>query len=338
MVTIKDVAAKAGVSVSTVSYAISGVRPVSPEKRENIEKTIRELGYRPNEAARNLASRRSHIITVLISPERREIGISELSLIADASQAASDFGYRVVICSRPFATKEDLHGIIRKKSTDGIMLMEVRDNDPRIPVLDAEGIPYLLCGRDVTAEGVEYVDVDFDLTMRRALSYATKLGHRNIAFINQSEAVYRSGYGPVVRMKEAFESNAPAMNARGRSYFCAEDPAEGFALTGKILGEREDTTAILVMNDAILSGVIKAIEKSGRRIPDDISIISLVSSSKTAYLHLPPLTTFEMNGKGLMQQAMRLLVAKMEGHPLEKASALIPCVLVERSSTARNLT
>jgi DNA-binding LacI/PurR family transcriptional regulator len=338
MPTIKDVAAKAGVSISTVSYAISGERPISVEKKALIEQAMKELDYRPHAIARSLASKRTRIIALLFPPVERGIGLSELSLITNAAMAATEQGYHLVLWSLVSKDPDELRHLIRQELVDGVILMEVHDNDFRIPILREQRIPFFLFGQDSSAPDENFVDTDFIVSMYRALAFLSGLGHREICFINQSHDAFQSGYGPVVRSHAAFERFSVELKISGRECFCNSDPATGFRTAAEVLEQRPATTAFLVMNDRCLSGVIKAIEKKGRTIPGDLSLIAHVSSAATATMFLPSLTTYEMEGHALMSLAVGELIARIEKKYFEVPQRLMPCTLVERETTgaARN--
>jgi DNA-binding LacI/PurR family transcriptional regulator len=191
----------------------------------------------------------------------------------------------------------------------------------------------MLFGRDRSAEKETFVDMDFSATMYKTLSYLSGLGHRKICFLNQSEETFNAGYGPVVRSHDAFSAYAEYFPVEGIRDFCAPDPAAGYRKTARILTDNPQTTAFVVMNDKILSGVIKAIEDSGREIPDDVSIVSLATSESTATMFLPPLTTLELEGTALMELAIGELIAKLEKTYFEVPQRLIPGTLVERKSS-----
>ena len=332
MATIKDVAARAGVSISTVSYAISGSRPISRETKALIEKVMEELDYRPHAIARSLASKHTRIIAILFPAVERGIGLSELSLITSAAKSATAHGYHLVLWSMASNDVDELNCLVRQELVDGVLLMEVHNNDPRIPFLKEHDIPFMLFGRDRAWPDESFVDTDFAVTMYQALAWLTGQGHRNVCFLNQSEETHNTGYGPVVRTRDAFTVFSADLRINGSNEFCTADPAEGYRKTADILAASPDTTAFIVMNDKILSGVIKAVEDSGRSIPKDVSIVSLVSSEGTASMLLPPVTTYEMEGAELMELAVGQLIAKLESSYFEVPQRLIPCRLVERES------
>jgi DNA-binding LacI/PurR family transcriptional regulator len=333
--TIKDVASKAGVSISTVSYALSGTRPISAEKKELIEKAMKDLDYRPHAIARSLASKHTRIIAMMFPPVERGIGLSELSLITNAAKEATKRGYHLVLWSLVSNNIEEIQELTRQELVDGVLLMEVRNNDPRIPLLQKLKVPFILFGRDDTAQSESFVDTDFSLTMYKAFTYLTELEHRKICFINQSEATYLSGYGPVFRSHDAFQTFAANFKASGHAVFCNPCPSAGYETAKAILAAEPETTAFILMNDNALSGVIKAVEESGRKIPENVSIVSLISSAATASMLLPSITTFEMESHTLMELAIGQLIARLEDSYFEVPQRLIPCTLAERKSSGR---
>ncbi len=333
MATIRDVAKLAGVSVSTVSYAISGDRPVSASSKARIQEAMRELGYRPNAIARSLASKRTRILALVLTPEERGIGLSELALITCAAREAAEKGYHLVLWAMKTHDLSELENQLAHELVDGVILMEVRNADPRIPFLRARGLPFFPFGRDDTAQNESFADTDFELTIYRALTHLVSLGHRSICLVNQSAETLASGYGPVVRAHEAFPRMASQMGLDFEELFSHADPLIGYGLCAGRLAAHPGTTAFLVMNDKVLSGVLKACADSGRSVPGDASVVALASSEATATMLIPAVTAWEMEGNALMGLAVGELIAKLEGKYLEVPRRLIPCRLVERSSS-----
>lgn len=334
MATIRDVARKAGVSVSTVSYALSGDRPISAEKKALIERAMRELDYRPNAIARSLASKRSRIIALLFTPEERGLGLSELSLITCAARAATTRGYHLVMWAMKTHDLEELRRLVRQELVDGVILMEVRNRDPRIPLLKDLGLPVFLFGRDDEAPEESFVDTAFEETVYRALSRLSGLGHRSICFVSQSRETLASGYGPSVRAHRAFAAVCADMRLSGTELLCAADPLAGYRLMSEHLENRPDTSACIVMNDKVLSGVIKACADAGRVIPRDLSLEALASSEAAATMLIPAISAWEMESAQLMELAVGQLIARLEDAFFEVPLRLIPCTFVERGSSA----
>ncbi|MCH3919130.1 MAG: LacI family transcriptional regulator [Sphaerochaeta sp.] len=332
--TMKDVAEKAGVSLSTVSYVVNGNRPISEEKKQRVRQAMEELHYRPHAIARSLASKHSRILAMLFPPVERGMGASEFSLLSSAAQLATAKGYHLVFWSLKTKTAKELEGLLSQELVDGVILMEVHAYDFRIPILKQANIPFVLVGRDPAATGAVYVDTDFDRTMLDALAYLIGKGHSKIGFINQSKEAYDAGYGPVVRTSDAFQNFGRTLRFEGHALFCSPNPHAGYDLVVRDLEEHPDCTAFIVMNDRSLAGVIKGIESTGRRIPDDCSLVSIVSSAGAACLYLPQLTTFELQGERQMEAAITNLICLLENTYCAVKESLVPCLLAERESSA----
>jgi DNA-binding LacI/PurR family transcriptional regulator len=333
MATIKDVAAMAGVSASTVSYAINGTRPISAEKKKLIMDVMRRLHYRPHIIARSLASKRTHIIAILFSHGDHGIGLSELDFIMGASKCTIRHGYHLVIWTLQTNKEEELQQLICQELVDGIILMDVHTGDRRVAILKKQGIPVILLGRDSDVPSESFIDVDFFTTMMQCISYLKTLGHQHLFFINQSEKSLVSGYGPVVRSHEAFEYFCKNFDIDGKEIFCGSDPVQVCAETEQLLTANPDTTAFIVMNERALPGLIRGIEKKQFSIPGDISIVSIVSSARSSSFVLPPVTAFEIDIPRVMDLTVTQLIAKLEGRYAELSLRLIPCILRERQST-----
>ncbi|MDR2376207.1 MAG: LacI family transcriptional regulator [Treponema sp.] len=338
MATIKDVAAMAGVSVSTVSYALNGNRSISERKKLAVKEAVQKLGYRPRAIARSLASGRTHIIAILFPPVDHGIGLPEIDLIMEASKNVMSRAYHLVIWTLQTNNPDELVQLISQELVDGVIMMEVHRKDRRIAVLRKAGIPFILLGRDDAAPDETYIDVDFFTTMMQCLVWLKKLGHRRIVFINQSRKSFKNGYGPVVRTHESFTELCHSLEISGREYFCESN---GEAVLGKmeeIFAACPGTTAFVVMNDKALPGIISGVMRQGLSIPKDVSIVSIVSSAAAASYMVPRLSLFEMNIGRLIEATVSQLIAKIEGRYIEIPERLVPCILREYQSTgpARN--
>jgi DNA-binding LacI/PurR family transcriptional regulator len=333
MATIKDVAAMAGVSVSTVSYALNGNRSISEPKKKAIKEAARKLGYRPRAIARSLASGRTHIIAILFPPVDHGIGLPEIDLIMEASKNVMSRAYHLVIWTLQTDNPEELVQLISQELVDGVIMMEVHRKDRRIAVLRNAGIPFILLGRDDAAPGETYIDIDFFTTMMRCLVWLKELGHRRVVFINQSKRSFRNGYGPVIRTHEAFAELCHSLEIDGREYFCESSGEAVLGRMEEIFTACPGVTAFVVMNDRALPGIISGIVKQGFSIPDDVSIVSIVSSAAAAAAYMAPrLTLFEMDISRLIEATVSQLIAKIEGRYIEIPERLVPCTLREYQS------
>lgn len=341
MATIIDVAKKAGVSISTVSYVLSGVRPVSEKTRCIVEQAMAELGYHPHALARALASKRTNMIAFVFPPGNRGFGSTELSLITDAVKVIGELGFNMVLWTCDFNDQKELARLVHQGIVDGLVLLEVYENDKRAEFLANSGLPHVLIGRTNKTDQL-CIDIDFNKSFDAAVEYLISQGHRNVAFVNQSKMSWESGYGPARRAKQAFKIAVKKYSINGEHVFCEPNPKAGFASIHKLRTKEPGLTALLVMNDRALPGVIQKLDNEHMAMPRDISLITMVSSAELANSFVTPLTALEIPSLQLIENSVRLLIdsisvqrKKTLTKPVKgKTEILIPCTLEVRSSTA----
>jgi DNA-binding LacI/PurR family transcriptional regulator len=333
MPTMLDVAKRAGVALSTVSYAISGTRPISEETKQRIFSVMDELGYRPHALARGLASKRSRIIALLLPVSERGIGITELEFVTSAADVARENGYNLVLWPSEMSDPQELRRLLQQGLVDGVVIMEVCLSDARIDLLREVDFPFTAIGRCQDADGLEYVDIDFEQMMQDTIGYLAELGHTSIAFLNQSQTVFDAGYGPAVRAQASFERAMAAVGLRGVTRFSQAAPQAGYEAFNDLLAQYSDLTAIVAMNERAVPGIVQAIADRGWRIPDDFSLVGVVSSSHVAEMTIPSLTTADAPAAELGRMGAELLIQRLETEEQSVVQELLPCCLVERGSS-----
>ncbi len=334
MTTMHDVARRANVSLSTVSYAINGTRPISEETRQRIFAAMEDLGYRPHALARGLASKRSRILALLFPTTERGLGNTEFEFITGAADAARELGYHLVLWSSEIHGAAELRQLIQQGLVDGVVLMEVHLNDKRISYLRETGFPFSIIGRCADLTGIAYADIDFEQTVRDAVAHLAGLGHQHIAFFNHAQEEFDAGYGPAVRTHLAFEHVTQEAGLHGVSRFCHASPQAGYEAFNTLLAEHPQVTAIAAMNERIFPGLLQAIADRGWNTPDDFSLISLVSSARVAEMSMPPLTTLAPPSAELGRLGVELLIQQLDDQPAAATQVVLPCRFAPGGSTA----
>lgn len=333
MSTMLDVAKRAGVALSTVSYAVNGTRPISEETRQRIFAAMEELGYRPHALARGLASRRSRIIALLFPAPERGLGITELDFVTSATDAARENDYNLILWSSEMHDPNELRQFTQQGLVDGVIVMEVCLNDDRINLLREMDFPFSMIGRCADTTGIGYVDVDFERTIQEAVNYLAGLGHKHLAFLNQSQSAFDAGYGPVVRTETEFPKAIQTAGMEGISRFCRPAPQAGYEACKELLAECPDLTALIAMNERAIPGIMQALVDRNWRIPDDFSLLVLGSSARMAEMMSPPLTTSDIPAAELGRMGVELLIQKLEAEEREVLQELVPCRLTVRGSS-----
>ncbi len=326
MPTIADVAKQAGVSVSTVSYALSGTRPIKPETKKRVEAAMKELGYQPNAMARSLAARRSRVLAMIYPEVDSGVGSTGGEFVRAAAQRARECGYQLVLW--PFAAEEgrQVRNLVRQGMADGVLVMEVRLDDERINLLEAAGIPYTMIGRTADVTERHSVDIDFAATMAVALDRLTSMGHRHIGFINHSQDSLEAGYGPTVRTAQAYQQLMGERGLEPLARTCDDSPLAGRAVTAALLERQPQLTAIVTMNELATFGVYAELNSRGLSIPADVSVMGIVTSPGVGTLSHPPLTTMHAPGAELGRAAVDRLLSQLETATAQTPNLLIPCV------------
>ncbi len=333
MATITDVARLADVSVSTVSYVLSGIRPISAATALKVRAAMDELGYQPNAFARGLASRRTRTLGLMFPTPERGLGVTELEFITSAAQACREAKYQMVLWTTQIHESAELKALTGSGLVDGVIVMEVRLVDERIDLLREAGLPFTLIGQTQNTQDLSYVDIDFEATVREAVRHLTELGHTQIALLTRSESEFIDRYGPTVRVNDAFAAVMAQRGLTPRALPCADDPEAGRVAFADFLDDSPDLSAIISMNDRATIGVIDAIEGAGWSVPGDFSVMSLVTSATVAQLSRPRLTTLAPQTALLSQRAVHKLVAQIEGTDPPDESPLLPCLLDMGAST-----
>jgi DNA-binding LacI/PurR family transcriptional regulator len=305
--TIADVAARAGVTKSTVSHALSGKRPVAARTRSRIEKAIAELGYRPNAVAQRLAAGRSRAIGFVFPLYAPRIAGYEMRMISAAANMASQAGYAFVLLTQLDRTGDSLDQFFYSGLLDGVLLMQVSRHDPRVDLLKEAELPFVLIGRTADYAGLAYVDVDIREAITRSVNHLADLGHRYIAFLHQDDPEF--GFGE--RILDGFHRACAAHSLDGLTAPCGLSTESGQRATAALLAERPETTALIVWNDLAAWGASQAAAGAGREVPQDLSLVCFDQSNISELVPFRP-THVDVRPEDLSRRAAEMLVAMLD--------------------------
>lgn len=336
MATMRQVAERAGVSISTVSFIVNGTKPVTEETRARVEAAMDELGFRRNVLARALASQRTRIIAIAFPHEPHRLGPTALSMITAAASTAADRGHSVVLWPVGY-TDGRLDEYARSGLVDGVLLMEVRAEDPRIAVLERLGIPFALVGRSRADEGLPYVDLDFEGAVDDGIDHLRALGHRDIALVvgEMTDPDY-GGYGPVLRTRERFQRRMDALGLPAVVVQSPHTPLGGVIAADTLVRDHPDVTGVLVLNEVALFGFLTGVTRNGYEVPGDLSIVGLATSAENVAIADPVLSTIVAPGADVGILAASTMIDALEGVATDSGPTrvLVRCVLQPGGSTA----
>ena len=303
---IGEIARRAGVSRSTVSYALSGKRPISPATRARIQAVIDELDYQPSAAARALSSGQTRTLGLVFPPAGSHYTDMQLDFIGSLVEAAAGFGYDVLLAAAA-GDGRGLRRLVAERRVDGAVLMEIRLADARVDQLTAAGFPFVTIGRVGEPEATRWVDLDYTALVGSCVSHLAQLGHRRIALVNRSERLFRAGYESAHRSLTGFERACSEHGVAGTAHLCGDDAAAGEDAIDRILAADPGTTALVTVNEAALGGLYRGLAAHGRRIPHDFSVAG-IAAGRWAAAVTPQLTAADVPAVEMGRVAVELLL------------------------------
>jgi len=309
MATIGDVARRAGVSRSTVSYALSGKRSISAETRERIHEAIVELGFTPNAGARALATSQTMVIGLFVHFFADEFSPAMLQYVLPISDAAREAGYDILMATETDGPQA-LRRIASSEMVDGIILLNVAHNDARIPVLRQARQPGSTVGLPSNTDGVDVFDLDFEESARMLVEHLRERGHRSIILITPQQHVFERGGAYAWRFRDAALERASRYGIQMFSYAGeTRQPAVNRQLN-EILDARTEATAMIVHNDAAIAALPSVLHDRGIGVPDDLSVVGIFSEEFGRLFSLP-YTAVETSPDELGRSAVQALVRRM---------------------------
>jgi len=332
MATMSDVAKRAGVSLSTVSYVLSGKRAISESTGQRVLAAINELDFQPNQLGRALASQRSNTIALLFPALIRGFGELQLEFVTNAAETAGNRGYSFLLSISPDEDDEVVR-LAQRGFTDGLILMAIRLQDTRAELLRRRHFPFTMIGHRVDNDGISFVDVDFVHAAREASRYLSGLGHRRIAFIGASEQLMAAGYGPAVRSLVGFTQAITEFGFDGSWHPCDPNPRAAYTVVEELLRMSPEVTALVTAHHEATAGMIQAAGELGRRIPTDLSVVAM-TSPRQAETFTPSLTTMDFPAAEMGRLGVEMLIRQLEeGGELEPIHRLLrPEMTVRQSS------
>ncbi|MFF4259041.1 LacI family DNA-binding transcriptional regulator [Streptomyces sp. NPDC001663] len=331
MVKITDVARHAGVSPSTVSYALSGKRPISEETRQRVEAAARELGYRPHAGARALASSRSNVLALVI-PLRAGIHVPVVMQFAvSVVTTARKHDHDVLLLTQEEG-EEGLRRVADTALVDALIVMDVQLHDPRLPLLRSLERPSVMIGFPADSEGLTCIDLDFKAAGEACVEHLARLGHRAVALVGSPPEVYVRQTAFAQRVVQGFTAAADRGGLSSSVHPCEASPAAARLVAEQLLREQPALTGVVVHNEPVLEPLVDAFEQLGLRVPGDLSVTAICPDELAESVRVP-VTSVALPSAEVGEQAVELLMRKLGGSTVPEAT-LLPPHLTERGSTA----
>jgi len=329
MITIREVAQHAQVSVTTVSHVINGTRFVSEEAKTRVQAAVAALNYVPSAVARSLKSSRTHTVGMMIPNNSNPYFAEIIRGIEDACFAA---GFNVILCN----SDDDPHKqaayvrVLSEKQVDGLIVLSSGGDPELLDTLRSASMPQVVVDREIDDLAADLVEVDHEGGARLAVEHLIELGHRRIACISGPHAL-SSARQRVQGWRSALQAAGLVCDVTmvAHGHFTAEG---GHAAMRAL--QPLQPSAVFASNDLMAIGAICAAAEAGLRVPQDLSIIGFDDIALAAYSN-PPLTTIAQPKHQTGELAARMLMQRIAkpGGPLQRE--ILRPTLVLRRSTAR---
>jgi len=326
--TMREVARRAGVSLATVSRVLNNTQYISEDTRQRVLAAVREFNYFKNVHARRLATGRSDLFGLVIS----EIANPYFPEIIRGYQATAwNQGFDVLLCNTEY-DRERTKAVFRKlRESDvrGVAIVTSSVDRTMVSELTDSGIPLVLCNEDPAGKLVANIRIEYQHGIDKAIQHVVELGHRQTAVI-AGPADNRTA----VTIKKALVSG---LTARGLKPVCVLESNyrvdAGASAVREVLSRPEIPTVVFCGNDLIAMGAMSALEESGVRVPEEVSVIG-IDDIFFAFLARPPLTTISVPREQLGVKAFEALDRMLKLKRPKGSNYTLETDLVVRKSTA----
>lgn len=325
---IHDVAARAGVSPSSVSRALNGGRHVSPAVQARVLRAAEELGYVPNLNAQGLRGQASRTVGCLVSDVSNPL---YAELVSAAEARLQDEGYLFVLGNShgDLARELALIRLFRRRRMDGLIVALNNETHPDLlREIEQTAVPLVLLDRDVSVER-DRVSADHRGGAYAAARHLIDLGHRDILLVTPGHQV-RPGRERMAGMESAFRDTGLAPEGLTFS-LQASSIAFVFSDVKQALAGPRPPSAIVVLGTQMLAGTLSAIASCGLEVPGDVSVISIGDTDLARYA-APGITALRWDLKNVGRQAAELLLSRFGGDAAPPRAVVFPMELIVRKS------
>lgn len=328
--TIKDIADVAGVSPSAVSFALNGRPGVSDVTRQRIIAVANEMGWTPNAAARALSASRAGAIGLVIARPHTDVSAErfffDFIVGMQAELTAASASLMLQIVSTPAEEIAIYRSWWSQRRVDGVVVLDPRSQDPRSTVLEELGLPYVLVG-EPDEHGMSSIDGDEEGMVRLVVEHLLATGRSRIAYVH--------GAGDILHMAR----RSAAISAAGREgdaeVMIAPAPdfteRSGGQATAELMGARRQPDAIIYDNEVLAVGGLGALRAVGKRVGEDVAVVSLEDSVLLGLLE-PPISAIHRDPSSIARTATKLLLDYLKDGSVSHLRAQTPELLPRASS------
>ncbi|WP_433087081.1 LacI family DNA-binding transcriptional regulator [Dactylosporangium sp. CA-052675] len=327
-------ASRAGVSEAAVSYALNGRPGVSEDTRQRVLAAARELGWAPNIAARSLGTARANAVgIVLVRPPRTMIIDSYLTQMLSGVEAGlnrNGIGLLLHLVDRVDDTVDVYRRWWAGRHVDGVIVSDVRQDDPRIDALIDIGLPAAIIGGP-RFDAVSAVDVDTAGTAQAIIDYLRAIGHRSLARVAGVRELFHTGQRDAACL-EAIE-RAGLGRDRYQVVYTDYSAAAGMQAMIALMSGNEPPSAVIFDNDVMAAAALKVAHDMGVAVPGDVAIVAW-DDSDLCQITVPTLTAIQQRPAEQAELTVGALLRQMDTGEVTHTT-VPPGTLTVRQSTVR---
>jgi LacI family transcriptional regulator len=325
MATIKDVAKLAGVSISTVSYALNNVNKVSPDTKRKIEEAAKELNYQKNGLASDLKRTKTSTIALILSDLS---GPFYTELIKGVQDVAVKNGYDLIACSSVGGTQSTAVKFLKEKRVDGVIILAHNISDEIIMESAREGFPIVVLDRNLKNDHVLRVEVDNLQGGYLATEFLIKKGYSKIAYVSGPDNS-RDNRMRLIGYMEAMKDYG--IHCHPKWKFSGDYTRDGgYRATKVMIAQGELPEAVFYANDEMALGGMQAFTECAINVPEDVSIVGFDDIQLAEYIS-PALTTIRQPKYEAGALSGHLIFQKLAGNRVKMYNKL-STELIERGS------
>lgn len=337
-ITSKDVAEKAGVSRTTVSFVLNDVQniQISQATREKVIQAAEELGYVPDEAARSLASGRNQFIGLLLTRSSHQLASDAFftQILDELIEVVHRYNLRIMIdIVEPHHQMDAYINLVKANRIDGILLSGPRLDDEALKTLEQTNFPTVLMGQ-LPGTNFCWVDIDNFGAAKSAVQHLIILGHRRIACVTNAQLTYTAAVDRLNGYRQALEE-AGISYEPGLVRFGDFDMKSGYLQVEDLLVKKTGVSAIFVASDTLALGATAAIRKQGLCIPEDIAVVGFDDLPFAQYLD-PPLTSVHLPIRDLAKEAGEMLIRILNNEGKSCQRKILETRLIIRGSSGKS--
>jgi LacI family transcriptional regulator len=333
MVTMRDVAKAANVSIATISHVVNDTRYVSPAVRERVNNAIRELDYQHNQVASSLRKQKTKTIGVLV-PNNANPYFAEVLAGIEAASYLKNYHIIMGNANEDPEREQSYLRVLFSRQVDGILLISTGPVSESLDLLKKNKTPVVVVGRSGDIKTVDEILTDNYVGGEIATRYLLELGHRRIACIT-GPSILRPSTDRVQGYRETLAKYGATLEQQlivtGDFHF-----EGGYRAAQQLLSLNDQPTAIFACNDIMAIGAIAAIQDSGLGVPADISIIGYDNIPMASYYN-PRLTTIAQPAYDLGLIAVERLLERIGKPETAIRDEILPVQLIERDSCRKLL-